>query len=284
MNDEIKDTDQSEESPDETSGVTGQSEEVKAYFRETHEALEKLEKVEWRDKFNFRCHKGLDCWTACCKNSLIFLTPYDVLRLKQKLGVRSDEFLEKYTEATVDPGFGLPSLRLKIVEGEGCPFVSPDGCGVYSDRPTSCRLYPLGSAVSSGSGAAESQRTHFKVEEDYCLGWGEKDSWTVENWVIDQDATDYNMYNEMMIRLTLSPKLVAPDKLDDKKLSMFYMALYDLDRFREFIFDTSFLSKFEVEKDIVEKIRSQDEELLRFGMRWVEFSVMGMPTMDLKKK
>jgi len=30
----------------------------------------------------FRCHKDVKCWNACCSNIDITLTPYDVLRLK----------------------------------------------------------------------------------------------------------------------------------------------------------------------------------------------------------
>ena len=46
----------------------------------------------------FRCHKDIDCFNACCKNIDIMLTPYDILRLKQRLGITSTEFLRQYTE------------------------------------------------------------------------------------------------------------------------------------------------------------------------------------------
>ena len=41
----------------------------------------------------FRCRKGISCWNACCSNIDISLTPYDILRLKQQLGITSGEFL-----------------------------------------------------------------------------------------------------------------------------------------------------------------------------------------------
>ena len=46
----------------------------------------------------FRCHKDIDCFNACCKNIDIMLTPYDILRLKKRLGITSTEFLRQYTE------------------------------------------------------------------------------------------------------------------------------------------------------------------------------------------
>ena len=45
----------------------------------------------------FRCHKDIDCFNACCKNIDIMLTPYDIIRLKQRLGITSTEFLREYT-------------------------------------------------------------------------------------------------------------------------------------------------------------------------------------------
>ena len=36
-------------------------------------------------KLQFRCHRNVKCWNACCSNIDIPLTPYDVLRLKKRL-------------------------------------------------------------------------------------------------------------------------------------------------------------------------------------------------------
>jgi hypothetical protein len=43
------------------------------------------------------CHKGIACWNACCSNIDISLTPYDILRMKTRLGITSAEFLKDYT-------------------------------------------------------------------------------------------------------------------------------------------------------------------------------------------
>ncbi|MEK7332745.1 MAG: YkgJ family cysteine cluster protein, partial [Nitrospirota bacterium] len=48
-------------------------------------------------KFKFRCHKGIKCFTKCCSNIDIMLTPYDILRMKNRLKMSSEEFLEKHT-------------------------------------------------------------------------------------------------------------------------------------------------------------------------------------------
>lgn len=254
-------------------------------MKSVHETLEKLDKLGWEDSFQFRCRKELSCWTSCCHNANLFITPYDVLRLKNRLDIRSDEFLEKYADSSIGADFGLPVVRLKMTGEKGaCPFVTPDGCSVYSDRPTSCRLYPLGHGVSSGTIQKKGENVFFKIEEEHCLGWKEDKTWTLEEWVLDQGAKEYNYYNGMASNLAFHPKLGAPEAIDEKKLGMIYMATYDLDRFRDFVFESSFLDRFDVEEETIENIRNDDEQLLRFGMRWIDFSVFGKPTVDVKKK
>ena len=48
-----------------------------------------------KDSFTFKCHKGLSCFNTCCRNKLLPLTPYDVLRLKGALGLHSDVFKQQ---------------------------------------------------------------------------------------------------------------------------------------------------------------------------------------------
>ena len=49
------------------------------------------------DTFSFACHGRLPCFNVCCGDVNIVLTPYDVLRMRTKLALSSDEFLRKYT-------------------------------------------------------------------------------------------------------------------------------------------------------------------------------------------
>jgi len=99
-------------------------------------------------KFKFRCHKGIKCFTKCCSNIDIMLTPYDVLKLKDRLGISSGEFLDEYTMMRVDDKSSHPYAYLKMGDNEErtCPFLlgPVEGCSVYTDRPVSCRYYPIG--------------------------------------------------------------------------------------------------------------------------------------------
>ena len=61
------------------------------------------------------------------------------------------------------------------------------------------------------------------------------------------------------------------------------MACYDLDRFRRFVFESSFLDRFEVDETRAEAMREDDEELLEFAMQWLRFVLFGERTMKVKK-
>ena len=100
--------------------------------------------------FRFACNPEVPCFNACCRDLHQTLTPYDILRLKRRLGMTSDRFLAAYTTRHIGPESGLPIVCLKprAADHLACPFVSPEGCTVYPDRPASCRLYPLARAVS----------------------------------------------------------------------------------------------------------------------------------------
>ena len=65
---------------------------------------------------------------------------------------------------------------------------------------------------------------------------------------------------------------------------MVQMALYDLDRFRKFVFESNFLNYFEVEKGRIETIKRDDAELLVFGIEWVKFGLLGQQTFQVKKE
>ena len=44
-------------------------------------------------RFRFKCHKDVKCFTKCCRGINITLSPYDIIRLKNRLNLSSEEFL-----------------------------------------------------------------------------------------------------------------------------------------------------------------------------------------------
>jgi hypothetical protein len=234
--------------------------------------------------FSFNCHHGLSCFNDCCGDVNIFLTPYDIVRLKNRLGVSSTEFLKKYTISPFDQNLKYPVVLLKMEENDRktCHFVSKDGCTVYEDRPWSCRMYPLGMAAP-GEGAEElNEEFYFLLKESVCKGFNEDRKISVKEWMEDQGINEYNEMGQGFREITTDRRLLEADELDPRKLEMLYMVFYDIDKFRSFLFDSTFFQKFDVEEDRKAKIEDDDVELLKFGYDWLKFALFGAPTMNIK--
>ena len=59
--------------------------------------------------FKFNCSPGVSCFTRCCGDITIVLTPYDVLRIKSGLKISSAESHDKYT--IIIPKEGLLNIN-----------------------------------------------------------------------------------------------------------------------------------------------------------------------------
>jgi Fe-S-cluster containining protein len=241
------------------------------------------------DKFKFRCHPGVPCFNTCCADVNIFLSPYDVLRLTRRLGISSTEFLEKYTLLPVQKEMNTPGVLLKMQDNEekSCHFLTEEGCGVYSDRPWPCRMYPVGLATSRDTEDGWSgERFYFLMKEDACQGHneGERDGleWTVRDWMDDQDVDAYDEWGEAFKELTLHKFFEDYGPLPSSKMEMFFNATYDLQKFREFVFGSTLLQRFDVDEDFIQQMRESNEALLRFGFLWIRFAVFGEPTMKVR--
>ena len=94
-------------------------------------------RLDLKDEFTFACNRQLECYTSCCRDVNIFLTPNDVLRLKKALGLTSSEFLEKYTDLVVTPKKALPMVQLRMNQenDKKCYFVHEKVIKIYFIRP-----------------------------------------------------------------------------------------------------------------------------------------------------
>ena len=237
------------------------------------------------DKFTFSCHPGVPCFNHCCHDVNIFLSPYDVLRMKRRLGMTSGEFLEKHALLPVQKDMKTPVvvLRMQDDEEKTCPFLTDAGCGIYSDRPWPCRMYPLGLAAQKDTPDGwRGDRFYFLLEEEACKGFDEPQEWTVREWLDNQCIDEYDDWGEAFKELTLHPYLEDGGTLSPQKMHMMFTACYDLDKFREFVFESTLLKRFEVDEDFVEEMRHNDEALLRFAFLWLRFSLFGEQTVKAK--
>jgi hypothetical protein len=195
--------------------------------------------------------------------------------MKKRLRLTAGEFIARYTKPfEAEFAFPLILLKMKDDENRSCPFVTPHGCAVYEDRPGACRLYPLGRAADVGRSGKEEGALYFLVEEPHCLGFRDSKEWTVEEWVQNQGAELYNEMNRPWIEIVMNEKGVLGE-LSEQRLAMFSMASYNLDRFREFVFQTKFLSVFDVSENEKQKAAIDDVALMNLAMRWLRFAFFG---------
>ena len=239
------------------------------------EYAEKHQMLSMESRFKFSCHDELSCFKTCCADINIFLTPYDLLRMRRATGLPSGEFLKKYTIPLLAED-GLPLVVLKMNEDEkkSCPFVASRGCEIFEDRPWSCRMYPIFPSSKEG---------FFMEQGTSCLGCQEEKKWTMEEWKKDQGIDVYDEMNESYEKITLNDHFLKGNKLDPEKSKMLYMACYDLDEFKKYLFETRFFDIYDVDHEIIERIKEDEEEFLSFGYRWARFNLFGEDTLRLKE-
>ena len=228
------------------------------------------------DTFQFACHKGLGCYTSCCRDVNIFLTPNDVRRLKNAMGITSSEFLEKYTDLVTIKNRLLPLIQLKmdLDNDKKCFFVRPHGCVYYEHRPWACRMFPLDEFASGGFALAASG--------ERCHGLVKGDQWKVREWLMDQGATQSKEEDGNWESLASNPLLTEVDAENPQIQQMIIMALFDLDRFRQFVLRSSFLDRFDLEPEQLDAIKAEEIALLDLGYSWVRFGLLGQKTLKLK--
>lgn len=233
----------------------------------------------------FRCHKDIDCFNACCKNIDISLTPYDVIRLKKHLGITSTELLVKYTYPFEMDASGIAGIKLKPVEGgTACQFMTDEGCSIYEDRPTACRYYPV-ALLSLRRQDENTDRTAFAVvKESHCHGHNEPRKLTVDEYRKEQGLEIYDEMSRGWRQLILKKKSSGPaiGKPTQRSLQLFFMACYDIDQFREFLNMPSFDDVYDLAPDFKQKLLADDGELMLFGQRFLAQVMFGDMSIPIK--
>jgi len=234
--------------------------------------------IRAEDRLSFHCHSGLPCFTTCCRDVNIFLSPYDILRMKKKLGISSGDFLDQYTVTLIPEASGFPVILLKMQEeqNKACPFITPQGCSIYEDRPWACRMFPL----DLGSGQGNFQCI---TNPSFCLGMKEKRESTVQEYLEGQGTALYAESEMLLGRIASNPRFSKANIQNPKVQEMCRMALYDLDRFRRFVLESRFLQIFHVDEEISERIATDDLELMKLAHRWLEFGLIAGETLKTRE-
>lgn len=239
------------------------------------------------EPFNFRCHPGVSCFTVCCKKVELDLYPYDIIRLKNALGIDSETFMRNHTQLKKGANPFFPTVILKMADlGEGpvCPFLSEKGCSVYQDRPTACRTYPLERAVDRQVERGRMKDYYFLTRHDYCKGHFEPEQITVKQWLRSQRLDRYNQLNDLWAEVDtlFGTNPWQGEGSGGPRQQLAFMVCYDIDGFRSFCIEQNLLAQYRLNRDQRKKIESDDIELLKFGFDWLK-EILGGASSLVKK-
>lgn len=224
--------------------------------------------------FQFKCHPGVSCFTNCCRNINIMLTPYDIIKIKNKMEIDSAEFLAVYTEPNMLEKTDLPVVTMKMLDDErqSCPFVKDEeGCIIYEDRPTICRYYPVGfGALSHKMQQNEDKDFFFLIKEPMCKGHLEDNEMTVKEWREDQGIDERDKINSGWMDLVVRKQTTTTTmKFSEKSKKLFFMVCYNIDAFRRFVYESGFKDMYNLDDDLLATFED-DVELLQFGFSWLK--------------
>lgn len=217
--------------------------------------------------FRFHCHEGLACFNQCCRAPTIILSPYDILRLKQCLGLTSGELLERYTLPGTEELSNLPLVFIDAYSSPegGCPFVGPAGCTVYAHRPAACRLFPI--TMGSGLTPQGVADYYFCRKLDYCRGFAGEVEWTVAAWQANQGFAEYDRGRRDWLEILVRQ---AGSRVDDRVQELVATIAYDPDRFRQAIFAPRFLPALALADQTLENLRNDDLAFLQFSYSYLK--------------
>ena len=252
-------------------------------------------KLTLDSQLKFRCHPGVKCFTACCGGIKIVLTPFDILQLTKRLDLAAYEFLHQFTQPTYLENTDMPGVMIKLREDDNkCPFVTPEGCTVYTDRTTACRYYPVGMAdfheggtrdAAGNESVSEEEKFFFLVREDHCKGFEEDKEWTIREWRADQGVDIRDEMNKEWLRLVMRRKSFGQQaSLSEQAKRMFFMASTDIATFRKFIFESSFLDTYVLDEDTIQKIKEDDIELMLFSFKYLAATLFGAQLLKIKEE
>lgn len=238
-------------------------------------------------EIQFSCHKGIGCWNACCANIDISLTPYDIIRLKKRLGISSTEFLREYTVPHEMEKDGIAGVKFRPVDGgTACRFMQPEGCAVYEDRPTACRYYPVALLSMRKQDEYTDTQSYALVKEDHCKGHDVARRLTIADYRREQGVEEYDELARGWRQLILKKKSAGPaiGAPSLKSRQLFFMACYDIDTFRDFVESEAFNKLFKLEPEMRQMLMEDDVELMQFAFRFLKQVLFGENSIEIDEQ
>jgi uncharacterized protein len=193
------------------------------------------------------------------------------------MGISAHDFLNRYTTQHTGPESGLPVVRIKEKTEDAfkCTFVTAEGCSVYHDRPSSCRAYPIARAVTRNRQSGILTEHFMLVKEPHCKGFETGKHQFVKEWIKNQGLLIYNEMNDLMMEIISLKNQTMRGPLDIKSRHFFHMACYDIDSFRDKIFNKGLLDPESYDEGLLSKAKEDDTALLKISLFWIQKMIFG---------
>lgn len=242
----------------------------------TDQLPEHFHRIDQEERFSFACHPGVTCFTECCRQLDLALTPYDVLRLKNALRMHSGTFLEQYVIVEWDERIVFPQCYLTMVDDgrASCVFISLEGCTIYPGRPGACRAYPVGRGARQGSDG-QVEECFVLLREPHCRGFREKVTQTLSEYFAGQEMAAYNRFNDALTSILHHERIRQGYRPDRSQLDQYLLALYNLDMFRQEMADGRIAMRRPLRPRELQGLTGDDEELLLLGIAWLHQELFG---------
>jgi len=155
-----------------------------------------------QSQFSYDCN----ACGRCCRDKVITLAPYDLLRIARAAGVPTGEVIRRFT------------LRrgsiLKFGADGACAALDGVRCSIHDGRPLACRLYPLGlERLADGRG-----ERFIRLEPAAGSLGVYGDGGTVGNFLEAQDAAEYFDANDRYRRLVARMRARIAELIDFEKI------------------------------------------------------------------
>jgi hypothetical protein len=111
---------------------------------------------------------------------------------------------------------------------------------------------------------------HVVIREPHCLGFEEPNEWTVREWQKSQGVDPYDAMNDLLMDIISLKNRSGRNRLSDTENELFYLACYDLDRFRDSVFEKRLWEAVAVEEGALKALEEDDVALMQFGIEWIK--------------
>ena len=149
------------------------------------------------------------------------------------------------------------------------------------------------SYVSFGRGLVLSMRkqdeatdrdSYALVKEPHCRGHDEPREITIADYRREQGLPECDELARGWRQLILKKKSSGPTigRPSKRSLQLFFMACYDVDRFRAFVASEGFAELFDVPSEEMKELLTDDTKLMLFGFRFLRQTLFGEATIALR--